>query len=170
MKRFTRDKLGALFLDAAAPVEIKELYKLSTARKPIMLVLGADAGEPLRRLLKLAEKKVGQFLGLATVHTNVEDSLILMSPSSISVPKIRAAMTSGRWVLIQNCHICSKQTLNLLEALFDEVRKTCSHNVKHRPRFFSDRNCSYCTRHVSIVADDLRKRNRVSCFAAAEKP
>lgn len=132
MKHFTRDKLGALYLDAAAPIEIKQIYQLSTAKKPIMLVLAPGAGEPLRRLLKLAEKRVGQFLGLATVHTNIEDALVLMSPSNISVPKIRAAMTSGRWVLIQNCHICSKQALNVLEALFDEVRMSLSRSVDRR--------------------------------------
>ena len=75
-------------------VAIKDIYKDSDSRTPIIFVLSPGA-DPTANLLKFANE----------ISANVDIISLGQGQGDPATRLINKCKTSGRWVLLQNCHL-----------------------------------------------------------------
>eukprot|EP00930_Biecheleria_cincta_P008307 TRINITY_DN10972_c0_g1_i1.p1 TRINITY_DN10972_c0_g1~~TRINITY_DN10972_c0_g1_i1.p1 ORF type:complete len:3080 (-),score=708.03 TRINITY_DN10972_c0_g1_i1:231-8642(-) len=110
------DKLGKFFLEPP-PLNLEECYKDSSANIPLIYILAAGS-DPMADIQKLAE--------MYDMLANINPISLGQGQGPKAIAGINEGTQSGKWVLLQNCHL-APSFMATLESLVEKLDPENSH-------------------------------------------
>jgi dynein heavy chain len=111
MRVYVRRALGDAFAEPK-PLDLASVFQTSTSRSPLIFLL-SPATDPVAALLAFAEKK-GYRDRLAMVSLGQGQGVV-------AEKAVKAALASGSWVLLQNCHLATSW-MGSLESIVETLQ------------------------------------------------